>query len=168
MPRQDRAGIGALEREHRVVREGVLDLHLRRGVLLEPGEVLLVIRRVGHRQVAVLGQAVGEEVVEDPAVLAAEHRVLGAAHGDLRDVVGEDPLEEGLGARAAGLDLAHVRDVEEPGALADGDVLLADALVLHRHLPAGERHELRSRRRVTGVKRRGSKGVSGGGQGARG
>ena len=58
-------------------------------------------------------EPVGEEVVEHAAVLAAEHRVLGAALGDLRHVVREQALEERLGVRAARLDLAHVRDVED-------------------------------------------------------
>ena len=112
------------------------------GLLAKPGQVLLVIGGVRDGQEAPAVQPVGEEVVEHAAVLAAEHRVLGAALGDLRDVVGEDALEELLCLRPARLDLAHVRDVEHPGLRAHVHVLGADALVLHRHLPAGERHEL--------------------------
>ena len=62
----------------------------------------------------------------------------------LRDVVGEQPLQQRERAGAARLDLAHVRDVEDPARLAHRQVLLADALVLDRHLPAGELHELRA------------------------
>ena len=78
----------------------------------EPGEVLLVVRGVGDRQEALGAEPVREEVVEHPAVVAAEHRVLGAALGELRHVVREQPLEKRLGAGPARLDLAHVRDVE--------------------------------------------------------
>ena len=42
------------------------------------------------------------------------------------------------------LELAHVRDVEEPDALAHGAVLLEDARVLDRHLPAAEVDQLRA------------------------
>ena len=44
---------------------------------------------------------------------------------------------------AARLHLSHVRDVEHAGAPAHGQMLLADALVLDRHLPAGKRDEPR-------------------------
>ena len=43
--------------------------------------------------------------------------------------------------RPLDLDLAHVRDVEDAGVGPHGHVLLDHALVLHRHLPAGERDE---------------------------
>ena len=46
-----------------------------------------------------------------------------------------------LGVGPRGADLAHVGDVEHTRAGAHGHVLLAHSLVLHRHLPAGERHQ---------------------------
>ena len=73
-----------------------------------------MIGGVGDEQVAVAAEPVGEEVVEDPAVLGAEARVLGAAQPDRGDVVGEDALQKGERPRALDLDLAHVRDVEHP------------------------------------------------------
>ncbi len=51
--------------------------------------------RRSERHVPVVEQ-VGEEVVEDPAVVGAEARVLGPSDGELRDVVADDALEEGL------------------------------------------------------------------------
>ena len=104
-------------------------------------------------------EPVGEEVVEHAAVVLAEHGVLGAAVGELGDVVGEDPLQERLGVGPARLDLAHVRDVEDAGALAHRLVLGPDALVLHRHLPARERHEPRAGRDVAVVQGRALEGV---------
>ena len=63
----------ALHGEHRVVVDRVGDLGVEAaGVLREPGEVALVVGGVGDRQVAVVGEPVGEQVVEDAAVLAAE------------------------------------------------------------------------------------------------
>ena len=57
-------------------------------------------------------------------------------------------------ARALDLELAHVRDVEDAGVGAHGAVLLDHALVLHGHLPAGERHHARAERDVPVVERR--------------
>src|SRR5205823_13643470 len=39
-------------------------------------------------------------------------------------------------------DLTHVRDVEDPACVANGEVLGGHALVLHRHLEACELHQL--------------------------
>ena len=81
---------------------------------------------VGDGQIAIRPEPVGEEVVEHAAVLVAEQRVLRAALGELGHVVADEPLEQGAGARAAGLDLAHVADVEDARALAHGGVLGTD------------------------------------------
>jgi hypothetical protein len=55
---------------------------------------------------------------------------------------------------AGDLDLAHVADVEQPGASADGHVLQDEARVLDGHVPPAERHHAGSRRAVTSVERR--------------
>ena len=112
-----------------------------------------MVRRVGDRQEAVGAQAVGEEVVQHAAVLAAQHAVLRAADGQLRHVVGEDALEVVEGLRAAGLDLAHVRDVEDAARAAHGHVLGPHALVLDGHLPAREGHEAGARLGMASVQR---------------
>jgi len=43
-------------------------------------------------------------------------------------------------------DLTHVRDIEHPGRLADGVMLVHDARVLHGELPAVEVDELAARK----------------------
>ena len=152
----------ALHRQHRpaVVRVRDLDVEVA-GVLGEPGEVLVVVRRVRDGEEAVLAEPVGEQVVEHAAVLAAQHAVLRAPLRDLRDVVREHALEEVLGLRPARLDLAHVRDVEHARAGAHRHVLLADALVLDRHLPPGEGHEPRPGALVALEQRGPAEGVGG-------
>ena len=55
-----------------------------------------------------------------------------------------DALQEGQGARALDLELAHVGDVEEPGRLAHGHVLADEPGVLDRHVPAAEGDHLRA------------------------
>ena len=56
--------------------------------------------------------------------------------------------------RPLDLELAHVRDVEDAGVAAHGAVLGDHALVLHGHLPAGERDQPRAERDVPLVERR--------------
>ena len=97
--RDDPARLGPLDREHRVVVQGVLEADVEGlRLLAEPRQVLLVVGRVRDRQVVVLTELVGEEVVQDAPVLLAQHAVLRAAVGDLGDVVGEDALQEVLRA----------------------------------------------------------------------
>ena len=63
-------------------------------------------------------------------------------------------LEERLRVRPVRLDLAHVADVEHADLRPHRDMLGADARVLHRHLPPGERHEPRPGGSMTIVQRR--------------
>ena len=136
---------GALHGDHGPVFLGVRHLGVEpRRVVAKPGQVLVVIGGVRDGQEPVRPEPVGEQVVQHAAVVPAEHRVLGAALRNCAHVVGEQALEQVLGAGPAGLDLAHVRDVEHAGARAHRPVLGADPLVLHRHLPAGEGHQPRA------------------------
>ena len=57
-------------------------------------------------------------------------------------------------SRPLDLELAHVRDVEDAGVGAHGAMLLDHALVLDRHLPAGEGNHPRAERDVAVVERR--------------
>jgi hypothetical protein len=117
-----------------------------------------MVGRVGDREKAVQIQPVGEQVVEHTAVLAAEDAVLRAAYRHLRDVVGEQALQQHHGLGAARFDLAHVRDVEDPARAANRHVLLTEggrASIEDGHLPAGEVDHLRPRRHVT-IEQRGT------------
>ena len=152
-PRHQAARLRTLHGDHRVVVQAVVDGDVvAAGLAAHPRQVALVVGGVGDGQEPV-AVAIGEEVVEHAAVLAAQHRVLRAVDGDLGDVVGEHALQERLGVRPRRLHLAHVRDVEDADPLAHRDVLLADARVLDRHLPAGERDEARASRHVAVVQR---------------
>ena len=64
----DRAGVRALDGEHRVAVGDVADGDVVAAAPApQPGEVGLVVGRVGDEQVAVAAEPVGEEVVDDPA-----------------------------------------------------------------------------------------------------
>src|SRR6266511_2771113 len=139
-PLQELGGARALQRELRPVVRLVLHVGAA-GVRGEPVEVLLAVPGV-HADEEILGGApVHDDVVHDPAGLAAEAPVLRLAVGDLGEVVREDPVERRERLRAAEDDLAHVRHVEEARARPDRLVLRQDPGVLDRHLPPGELHQ---------------------------
>jgi hypothetical protein len=82
--------------------------------------------------------AIGDEVVDDAAVVIEEEGVVAVAGGEAGDVVGEGVIEEGFGVGAIDDDLAHVGDVEDANVLADGVVFGHKAGILDGHFPAGE------------------------------
>ena len=71
-----------------------------------------------------------------------------------REVVREEALQQLGLRRPLDVDLAHVGDVEDAAVAPDGEMLGDHALVLHGHLPAGERHHARAERDVAIVQRR--------------
>ena len=84
----DAARLRALHRQHRPLVDAIDDVCVEvLGVTLEPGEVLVVIGGVGDREEVLLGEPVGEHVIEDAAVLAAQDAVLGPALRDAAHVV---------------------------------------------------------------------------------
>ncbi len=121
--------------------------------ILDPLEVAFPVRRVDDEQIAAALDAVDDQVVDDPALLVGQERVLRPADVDLVDVVREQRLEELPGRRPLDVELAHVRDVEDAAVLTHRPVLGNDALVLHRHLPTGEGHHPRAQRDVALVER---------------
>ena len=97
---------------------------------------------------------VDDQVVGDGAVVGEAQGVLGGARlGQPVQVVGQRVLQGVVGAGAADLDLAEVREVEDADGLAHGAVLGQGALVLDRHVPAGEGAHLGVEAAVDGVER---------------
>lgn len=102
------------------------------------------VGRVGDEEDVVVAADVGDEVVDDAAVVLAAHRVLGLTGTDAAQVVGEARVDEVDRADVAGTTadagLAEVAHVEETDALAHRRVLGDDTAtgVLDRHLPPAE------------------------------
>ena len=144
----------ALHGEQRVVVRDVAHVGAAQLALLQPVEDGLAFDAFATIEVAVLVEPVDDQVVDDPAVLVREQRVLRVAGLELVDVVRERRLQQVARRRPFDLDLAHVRDVEDAGVGAHRPVLRDHALVLHGHLPAGERDHARAERDVAVVERR--------------
>ena len=96
------------------------------------------VARVGDDQEALLAEPVDDEVVDDPAVGGADHRVLGATDGQGGRIRDQRRGEGQAGLRAVDVELAHVRQVEQADSLADRPMLVDDRAVLDRHQPATE------------------------------
>jgi hypothetical protein len=95
-----------------------------------------------------VGHLVDEQVVNERAPRGHQARVLCPPDHQLGGVVAGHELNEVERPLSRDLDLAHVRDVEQPHPRADGTVLLDHAGVLHRHLETRERHDARLRLEV--------------------
>src|SRR5262245_51560609 len=128
-------------------------LHLA-GLLGDPRPVLFDVPRVHREQIVRVAYAVDGQIVDDRPVRIAEERVVDLAHLQGRHVVGGQTLERRERARALHLEFAHVAHVEETDGGAHRPVLFDDAGVLHRHLPAPERHHARAGLDVRLVERR--------------
>ena len=70
---------------------------------------------------------------------------------ELADVVGQNAIQKGRRAGAADGHFAHVRDVEDAGGVADGQMFVGDAGVLDGHFPAAELDEFAAELLVRGV-----------------
>ena len=109
---------------------------------------------VRNDEVAVLVEAVDDQVFDHPTALVQDEVVSRLADVDGRNVVGDDALEQSQGPRPGDLHLAEVRQVEQPHPLPDRSMFRQGAGVLDRHQPAAERSELRPQRGVLLLERR--------------
>ena len=116
--------------------------------------IRLHVRCVHDEQVVVVTPPVRDQIVRDPAPVIGQERVLGPPVADPVEIVREPCLEVVVRSGAGQLELAHVRDVEDARGRPHRAMLLLDARVLHRHLPAGEVDDARAERRMALVERR--------------
>ncbi len=134
---EPRQRFGPLDREKSPLRRDVFGLGESRVIGLD-------VRGVHDEEVVVGAAPVGDEVVDDPAPVVGEQRVLRVAVSRLVEVVCEARLQVIVGAVPRDLQLSHVRDVEDARGRPHRAVLAHDGRVLHRHLPAGKRDEARA------------------------
>ncbi len=123
---EDRRAGGPLEGEQPGGVAAIAHGRPRADVGLDPGSVLLDVGRVHAQEERVLGQPVDGDVVHDAAVLVAQAAVAHPSRPQRCDAAGDETLRGSHGPRALQMDLAHVRDVEDPDALAHGGVLRLD------------------------------------------
>ena len=127
-----------LHREHGVGPVLVGDRQPGGGALGQRGDDGGGVGRVGHQEDLVVGDVVGDQVVDDPAGVGAAQRVLRLARPDATQVVGQCGVDVVGRAGAAHQRLAEVADVEKPDGVARRGVLGDRARVRDRHQPAAE------------------------------
>jgi hypothetical protein len=131
--------------------------------LRESRMVRLDVRGVHDEEIVVRTPAVGDEIVDDPALVVREQGVLRVAVVHLVEVVREAGLQVVVGAVPGDPELPHVRDVEDAGRGPDSPMLAHDGRVLNRHLPASKGDEARAESGVALVQRRAPKRLHRGG-----
>ena len=102
------------------------------------------VRGVGDHEVPRLTEPVGDEVVDDSAAVVQHHVVLSGPDGDLREIVGQDALQERQRTSTFYDHFPEVGEIEETDALPHGAVLGQRALVFDGHEPPCERAQARS------------------------
>ena len=94
-------------------------------------------RAIDH-DIEAIGPAGDHQVVEDPAFLVQQQRITRPMGLERRQIDRQHCLQRRLRPFAADEQLAHVRNIKQPGAFAGPQVLGNDAVILHRHPVAGE------------------------------
>ena len=150
----DLVGLGALERELSPIVALVAVVHIAGEVALDPGGVLLAVARVHDQPVVIVGAAVDDEVVDDAALVIAEHGILDVAILHIGDVGGDDLLDVGDSVGALQAKLTHVGNIEQAGLFTHGHVLGNDAGgVLDGHQEAAEFDDLAAHVHMSLIKR---------------
>ena len=107
-------------------------------LLLQRGDDGRGVGGIGHEEHFVVGDVVGDQIVDDTAGFGAAQRVLRLAGTDPAEVVGECGVDVLGRARSAHRRLPEVADVEKADGGAGCRVLADGARVGNRHQPAGE------------------------------
>src|SRR4051795_13578871 len=140
----------SLHREDGEVGVAVDDLDPFRCYCLQPAYDLGGVGGVGHEVQVVVRAEVDDQVVDDTATgVVTAQRVLRPARPDAIKIIGQALVDESPGPRPAHVDIAQMTDVEDTNGVAYGEVLLDDAGVLDRHLPAAKLRQPRTERRVS-------------------
>src|SRR6516165_5012125 len=92
-------------------------------MILQPRKIFIRASRVYDEQVLLLFDAIYNQVINDPAAVIEQKRVLARVDVELLDVVGEHTVEPGRGAGIAAAvlrrgrrshdELAHMRNIED-------------------------------------------------------
>ena len=155
-PRQPVAGLRALDRDQSKFRA-----RLQRAVeaaqrqdLPDPRQVLGGCGGVDDQPERPWTGRVGDQVVEDSAIVSQHAAVQCTALDQAADVIGEQQAQEIERRRPCEIDDPHVRDVEHSGVAPHRVMFIDLGAVVQRHVPSAEVDHPRARGAVNLVKRR--------------
>ena len=100
---------------------------------MQPCKIFIRASRVHDEQILLLLDAIYNQVINDPAAVIEQKRVLTHADVELVDVVGEHAIEPIARAGTVHDELSHVGNVEDADIVSHCLMFLDDAGVLHRH-----------------------------------
>jgi len=100
---------------------------------LQPRKVFIRASRVHDEHILLLVDAICNQVINDPAAVIEQKRVLARANIELVDIITQHAIEPIAPTRAVHDELSHVRNVEDPDIVSHCMMFLDDAGVLHRH-----------------------------------
>ena len=144
-----------LDRDQRVAAARVDDGRIAGSLdlLADPGVILRSVRGVDHEQEMGGSHSVDDQVVDVGTARCEQTGILRLPHPQPAGVVARYPLDGREGVLAGDLELAHVADIEQPCPGPHGQMLVDDARVLDRHVPACKWHHPGVGRAVAGVER---------------
>src|SRR3954447_14866210 len=94
---------------------------------LQPSEIFIRARRIHDEQILVLVDPIYNQVINDPAAVIEQKRVLTRADVELVEIVGQHVIEPIASTGAVHDELAHVRNVEHTNIVPHCPMFLADA-----------------------------------------
>ena len=109
---------------------------------------------VRHHEVALLAEAIDDQILDHASAFVQHEVVERLAHARAGEVVRHQPLEHAQRAGTHHLHLAEVREVEQSDVRSHRPMFRERALVLDRHLPSRERGHLRAEAEMLGFQRR--------------
>jgi hypothetical protein len=136
------AGVRPLDRDHRQVPSGP-DIGIQaRGMLPDPGQILLGRSGIDHHSVPARGLQIDDQVVDYAATLV-EHATVQRLPGDIepRDVICDQTTKESRRLSSLDIDNPHMGNIEHTRIPAYPVVLFELGAVVQRHVPAAEGHD---------------------------
>ena len=106
--------------------------------VLHPCEVRILVCGVDAKEIVILSDAVNQQVIDEPAIVVEQPRVLRLTITQTGGSVRAKRVNQVHGLRAADFNFAHVAHVEEPHGGAYRGMLGDDSRVLDWHVPAAE------------------------------
>ena len=99
-------------------------------------------------------EAINEQIVNHSAFGRGQRRILRLSVNEFRGIVRDETIDEGDSIRAAHVQFAHVRDIEETCVRARPQMFLdSSGWILNRHVPPAEINHTPTHPAMHGVER---------------
>lgn len=121
-----------------VIGTPIEDFNVALFVLENPGKILVFVGGVNADQEVVLLDSIDNDVVHESAIRIEKGGILCLSVRQTRGIVAGDPLNQAQSVGSGNLQLPHVTHVEKAGGVANREMFLERAAILHGQPPSGE------------------------------